>query len=181
MRLGAQSPSFATIVATGHNSALPHAVPKTTVITQEKPVMIDMGLILDGYCSDMTRTFMLGDPDEKFLAIHRVVRRAQLAAMAEIRAGVVAAKVDKIARDSIAKAGYGQAFGHSLGHGVGLAVHEEPRLSSRNNKKLQAGMVVTVEPGIYLPEWGGVRLENMVVVREDGCELLNQNSTWMDL
>jgi Xaa-Pro aminopeptidase len=180
-RMGAQSPSFATIIATGRNSALPHAVPGTAVIARDQPVMIDMGLILDGYCSDMTRTFMLSDPDKKFLTIHRGVRRAQLAAMAEIRAGAVAAKVDKIARDIIADAGYGPAFGHSLGHGVGLAVHEEPRLSSRNNKKLQAGMVVTVEPGIYLPGWGGVRLENMVVVREDGCELLNQNSTWMDL
>jgi Xaa-Pro aminopeptidase len=101
--------------------------------------------------------------------------------MATIRAGVVAAKVDKVARDIIAAAGYGQAFGHSLGHGVGLAVHEEPRLSVRNRKQLQAGMVVTVEPGIYIPEWGGVRLENMVVVREDGCELLNKNSTWLDI
>jgi len=109
------------------------------------------------------------------------VRRAQLAAMAGIRAGVVAAQVDKIARDIIAAAGYGPAFGHSLGHGVGLAVHEEPRLSSRNGQKLRAGMVVTVEPGIYLPGWGGVRLENMVVVREGGCEQLNKNSTWLDL
>jgi Xaa-Pro aminopeptidase len=180
-RMGALSPSFDTIVATGSNSALPHAVPGTAAIKKDQPLMIDMGLILDGYCSDMTRTFMLGEPDKKFLTIHRLVRRAQLAAMASIRAGVVAAKVDKIARDIIADAGYGPAFGHSLGHGVGLAVHEDPRLSSRNGKKLQAGMVVTVEPGIYLPEWGGMRLENMVVVREDGCELLNQNSTWMDL
>jgi Xaa-Pro aminopeptidase len=101
--------------------------------------------------------------------------------MAGIRAGVVAAQVDKIARDIIAAAGYGPAFGHSLGHGVGLAVHEEPRLSSRNGQKLRAGMVVTVEPGIYLPGWGGVRLENMVVVREGGCEQLNKNSTWLDL
>jgi Xaa-Pro aminopeptidase len=180
-RMGAQSPSFDTIVATGSNSALPHAVPGPAAIEDGQPVMIDMGLILDGYCSDMTRTFVLGGPDDRFFAIHRLVRRAQLAAIATIRAGVTAAMVDTAARDIIAAAGYGQAFGHSLGHGVGLAVHEEPRLSSRNKKKLQAGMVVTVEPGIYLPGWGGVRLENMVVVRPDGCELLNKNSTWLDL
>lgn len=180
-RMGAQSPSFDTIVATGGNSALPHAVPGMKAIETGQPVMIDMGLILDGYCSDMTRTFVIGEPDERFQAIHRLVRRAQRAAIAAIRAGVAAAKVDAKARDIIAAAGYGQAFGHSLGHGVGLAVHEEPRLSSRNGKKLQTGMVVTVEPGIYIPEWGGVRLENMVVVREDGCELFNKNSTWLDL
>lgn len=180
-RMGAQSPSFDTIVATGSNSALPHAVPGPAAIEGGQPVMIDMGLILDGYCSDMTRTFVLGEPDDRYLAIHRLVRRAQLAAIATIRAGVTAAMVDTVARDIIAAAGYGQAFGHSLGHGVGLAVHEEPRLSSRNKKKLQAGMVVTVEPGIYIPGWGGVRLENMVVVRAAGCELLNKNSTWLDL
>jgi Xaa-Pro aminopeptidase len=179
--LGAQSPSFSTIVATGPNSALPHAVPGLKVIEANQPVMIDMGLILNGYCSDMTRTFVVGEPDSHYLAIHRLVRRAQLAAIAEIREGVEAAHVDKIARDIIADAGYGPAFGHSLGHGVGIAVHEEPRLSSRNGKKLRAGMVVTVEPGIYIPGWGGVRLENMVVVRADGCELLNKNSTWLDL
>lgn len=180
-RMGAESPSFSTIVATGSNSALPHAVPGPVVIERGQPLMIDMGLVLDGYCSDMTRTFVLGEPDDRFLAIHRLVRRAQLAAMAAIRQGVVAAAVDKIARDIIAAAGYGEAFGHSLGHGVGLAVHEEPRLSARNRKQLKAGMVVTVEPGIYIPGWGGVRLENMVVVREDGCELLNKNLTGLDL
>jgi Xaa-Pro aminopeptidase len=180
-RMGAESPSFSTIVATGSNSALPHAVPGPVTIERDQPVMIDMGLVLDGYCSDMTRTFVLGEPDDRYLAIHQLVRRAQLAAIAAIRAGVAAARVDEIARDIIAAAGYGQAFGHSLGHGVGMAVHEEPRLSFRNKKKLQAGMVVTVEPGIYIPGWGGVRLENMVVVRADGCELLNKNSTWLDL
>lgn len=180
-RMGAESPSFNTIVATGSNSALPHALPGPVAIDGDRPLMIDMGLVLDGYCSDMTRTFVLGVPDDRFLAIQRLVRRAQLAALAAIRAGVVAASVDKIARDIIASAGYGEAFGHSLGHGVGLAVHEEPRLSARNRKQLKAGMVVTVEPAIYIPDWGGVRLENMVVVREDGCELLNKNSTGLDL
>ena len=140
-----------------------------------------MGLILDGYCSDMTRTFVPGIADKKFLKIHRLVRKAQLAATKKIRAGISAAAIDKVARQTITDGGYGKYFGHALGHGVGIAVHEEPRLSSHNRKHLQAGMIVTVEPGIYLPDWGGVRLENMVVVREDGCEVLNQDTTWLDI
>ncbi len=180
-RKGAESPSFETITATGKRSALPHAVPGDVQIEKNQPLMIDMGLILDGYCSDMTRTFVPGKADKKFMKIHRLVRKAQLAATREIRAGISAAAVDKVARTVIAEAGYGEYFGHALGHGVGLAVHEEPRLSSRNRKHLKAGMIVTVEPGIYLPDWGGVRLENMVVVREDGCEVLNQDTTWLDI
>ena len=121
------------------------------------------------------------DHTKKYLKIHRLVRKAQKAGIQEIRAGVSAAAVDKAARDIIADAGYGKYFGHALGHGVGLAVHEEPRLGARNRKHLKAGMVITVEPGIYLPGWGGVRLENMVVVREDGCDVLNQDTTWLDI
>jgi Xaa-Pro aminopeptidase len=182
MRLkGAEGPSFSTIVASGINSALPHAVPGDSPIKQDGPLTIDMGLILDGYCSDMTRNLVPGNPDERYLKLHRLVRKAQLAGMAAIRAGVKCCDADRAARTVIAEAGYGTYFGHSLGHGVGLAVHEEPRLSSRSNKKLKAGMIVTVEPGIYIPDWGGVRLENMVVVREDGCENLNQDTTCLDL
>jgi len=140
-----------------------------------------MGLILDGYCSDMTRTFNIGKISKKYLEIHRLVRKAQLAGIKKIRSGVSAAAVDKAARKVINDAGYGKHFGHALGHGVGLAVHENPRLSSQNRKRLKAGMIVTVEPGIYLPDWGGVRLENMVVVREDGCEILNNDTTWLDI
>lgn len=180
-RKGAESPSFETIVATGTRSALPHAVPGPVAIRKNQPLMIDMGLILDGYCSDMTRSFVPGTADKQYLKIHRLVRKAQLAATNTIRAGVSAATVDKVARSVIADAGYGDFFGHALGHGVGIAVHEEPRLSSRNRKHLKAGMIVTVEPGIYLPEWGGVRLENMVVVRENGCEVLNRDTTWLDI
>jgi len=179
-RKGAEAPSFDSIVATGARSALPHAVPGDVPILKDQSLMIDMGLILDGYCSDMTRTFVAGKADEKYLKIHRIVRQAQVAATAAIRDGIAASAVDKIARDIIKDAGYDKYFGHALGHGVGLAVHENPRLSSRNRKHLKAGMIVTVEPGIYLPDWGGVRLENMVVVREDGCELLNKNTTWLD-
>ena len=180
-RKGAEGPSFDSIVATGKRSALPHAVPGPVPIEKHQPLMIDMGLILDGYCSDMTRTFVPGTADEHYLKIHRLVRKAQLAAIGAIRAGISAAAVDRAARTIIADAGYGDFFGHALGHGVGLAVHEEPRLSSRNRKHLKAGMIVTIEPGIYLPEWGGVRLENMAVVREDGCDVLNKDTTWLDM
>jgi len=180
-RKGAEGASFNTIVASGKNSALPHAVPGDHPIRKDKPLTIDMGLILNNYCSDMTRNFIPGKASKKYLKLHRLVRKAQLAGIAAIRAGVKACDVDKAARSIIADAGYGKYFGHSLGHGVGLAVHEEPRLSSRNSKKLKAGMIVTVEPGIYIPGWGGIRLENMVVVRKDGCENLNSNMTWLDI
>jgi Xaa-Pro aminopeptidase len=180
-RHGAEGPSFATIVASGENGALPHAVPGRIPLQRDGSLTIDMGLVLDGYCSDMTRNFVPGTASDRYLELHRLVRRAQLAGMAAIRAGVRACDVDRAARSIIAKAGCGQYFGHSLGHGVGLAVHEEPRVSSRNRKKLRAGMVVTVEPGIYIPGWGGIRLENMVVVREDGCENLNSDTTWLDI
>jgi Xaa-Pro aminopeptidase len=179
--MGAEGPSFATIVAFGTNAAKPHAVPGTRLLAKGETVLIDMGLVLDGYCSDMTRTVVVGTPDPLFRERLRIVRRAQLAAIQVIRAGISGREVDLAARQVIRDAGYGAYFGHALGHGVGLEVHEEPRLSARSRKKLRAGMVVTVEPGIYLPEWGGIRLENMVVVREKGCEVLNRDTTFLDL
>jgi len=182
MRLrGASGPSFESIIASGDNSALPHAVPTGRKIAADRPLTIDMGLVLSGYCSDMTRTFVPGQIEKKYRKIHRIVRKAQLAGMAAIRAGASGKEVDRAARDVIAEAGYGEYFGHSLGHGVGLAVHEAPRLSTRSPDTLKAGMVVTVEPGIYIPGWGGIRLENMVLVLEDGCENLNSDTTWLDL
>ena len=180
-RKGAESVSFNSIVASGKNSALPHAVPGKNRIKQNKALTIDMGLILKSYCSDMTRTFVPGKASKKYISLHRLVRKAQLAGMAAVRAGISGREVDKKARRIIADAGYGSCFGHGLGHGVGLAVHEAPRLSPLSNQKLRAGMIVTVEPGIYLPGWGGIRLENMVVVREDGCENLNRDTSWLDL
>ncbi|MDH3346892.1 MAG: aminopeptidase P family protein [Desulfobulbaceae bacterium] len=180
-KLGAQRPSFDTIVAFGDNSAKPHAMPTERRLQDGEIVLIDMGLIKDGYCSDMTRTFFMGQPDELYLQRHRVVRKAQLAGIATIRAGAVCRDVDTAARKVIAEAGYKEAFAHSLGHGVGLAVHEEPRLSNRSRKKLRSGMVVTVEPGVYFQGWGGIRLENMVIVRDDGCELVNTDTTHLDL
>ncbi len=179
--LGAEGASFDTIVAFGTNAAKPHAVPTDRVLKSGDIVLIDMGLALQGYCSDMTRTFVAGKPDKTYLQRLRVVRRAQQAGIAAIRAGAVCRDVDRAAREVIADAGYGDFFGHGLGHGVGLAVHEDPRLGPRSRQKLRNGMIVTIEPGIYLPEWGGIRLENMAVVRRDGCEVLNQDTTGLDL
>lgn len=180
-RAGAESPSFDTIVASAENSAMPHAAPTTEKIKTGQSITIDMGLVLSGYCSDMTRNFVVGEPDRKYLKIHRLVRKAQIAGMKAVRAGATAADVDRAARKIISDGGYGKNFGHSLGHGVGLAVHEEPRVSSKSRRKLKAGMIITIEPGIYIPGWGGVRLENMGVVREDGFENLNSDTTWLDI
>ncbi|RUM37488.1 MAG: aminopeptidase P family protein [Desulfobulbus sp.] len=179
--LGAEGPSFDSIVAFGTNSAKPHAVPTDRVLASGDIVLIDMGLVLEGYCSDMTRTFVAGKPGKTYLERLRLVRKAQLAAIEAIRAGAVCRDVDKAARSILDNGGYGRFFGHGLGHGVGLVVHEEPGLGPRSRKKLRAGMIVTVEPGIYLPEWGGIRLENMAVVRETGCEVLNEDCTGLDL
>ncbi|MGE4559243.1 MAG: M24 family metallopeptidase [Desulfobulbus sp.] len=179
--MGAEGPSFETIVAFGTNAARPHAVPTDRVLRAGELVLIDMGLVLDGYCSDMTRTFVAGKPDRTFIDRHRVVRRAMLAGISAIRAGVTGVAVDRAARQVLIDAGYGEAFGHGLGHGVGIAVHEDPRLSPRGSKQLRAGMVVTVEPGLYLADWGGIRLENMVIVTEEGAEVINRDTTGLDL
>ena len=181
MEMGAEEPAFPTIVAAGPNGASPHAVPMDREIRKSEPVIIDMGLKLDGYCSDMTRTVVLGRPDSRTRDIIRLVRKAQKAAIKAIRAGLTAREADRAARTIIADAGYGGNFGHGLGHGVGLAVHEPPSLNKRRRNKLQPGMVVTVEPGIYLPGWGGVRLENMVAVEKGGCFLFNSDTTFLDI
>lgn len=180
-QLGAERPSFDTIVAGGPHGAMPHAVPSHRPLATGEPIIIDMGLILNGYCSDMTRTIVLGTPDAETVARFRLVRRAQLAGLAALRPGATGREVDTAARAVIQEAGHGAHFGHALGHGVGLAVHEAPSLSSRNRKQLRPGMVVTVEPGLYLPDWGGIRLENMAVVTTAGHELLNQDTTFLDL
>ncbi|MEN8231544.1 MAG: Xaa-Pro peptidase family protein [Thermodesulfobacteriota bacterium] len=181
MRKGAEEPAFPTIVATGPNAAVPHAVPSERAIKEGETVIIDMGLKLNGYCSDMTRTVVLGKSDKRTKEAIRLVRKAQRAALKTIKAGILAREADRAARKIIIDAGFGKCFGHGLGHGVGLAVHEPPSLNRMRRNKLQAGMVVTVEPGIYLPGWGGVRLENMVVVEEEGCTVLNQDKTFLDL
>jgi Xaa-Pro aminopeptidase len=181
MLKGVEEPAFPTIVAAGPNAAVPHAVPTDRAIKENETVILDMGLKLNGYCSDMTRTVVLGKPDKRIKEIIRLVRKAQCAALKIIKAGMLAREVDRAARKIITDAGFGKNFGHGLGHGVGLAVHEPPSLIRMRRNKLKAGMVVTVEPGIYLPGWGGVRLENMVVVEEGGCRALNQDTTFLDI
>jgi Xaa-Pro aminopeptidase len=166
-------PSFPAIVAAGPNGALPHAEPGEREIGRGELVVFDMGAQLDGYCSDGTRTYATGEPGEAARAVYDTVLRAQLASLEAVRAGVKGDDVDKVAREIIAAAGHGDRFGHGLGHGVGLEVHEGPRLSARSDDVLAPGEVVTVEPGIYLPGELGVRIEDLVVVTEDGCRNLS--------
>jgi Xaa-Pro aminopeptidase len=166
-------PSFPAIVAAGPNGALPHAEPAEREIGRGELVVFDMGAMLDGYCSDGTRTFATGDPGEEGRAVYEVVRRSQQAALEAIEAGAVGEAVDAAARKVIDDTGYGERFGHALGHGVGLEVHEGPRLAQRSDDVLAPGEVVTVEPGIYLPGKLGVRIEDLVVVAEDGLRNLS--------
>ncbi|MFP3868755.1 MAG: aminopeptidase P family protein [Desulfobacteraceae bacterium] len=172
---GAEALSFPTIVASGPNSSRPHHHPGDRPIQAGEPIIIDLGARWRGYCADMTRTFVLGEPDEKFKEIYSLVRAAQKTAEEGIRAGMMSDEADALARQVISAPGYGDYFGHSLGHGVGLAVHERPSLSPVKERAtiLKTGMVTTVEPGIYLPGWGGVRLEDMIRIEEDGAAVLN--------
>ncbi|MEW6672495.1 MAG: aminopeptidase P family protein [Thermodesulfobacteriota bacterium] len=173
---GADKLSFPVIVAAGPNSALPHAIPGDRPLKPGEPILFDWGIRLQGYCSDISRTLIMGKPDRTFQEVFQAVREAQEMAIAAIKPGADARAVDAIARSHIEKMGFKDRFGHGLGHGVGLAIHEQPRLSPLSDKKLEAGMVCTVEPGIYLPDWGGVRLENMVAVTADGAEILNETA-----
>jgi Xaa-Pro aminopeptidase len=166
-------PSFPAIVAAGPNGALPHAEPGEREIGRGELVVFDMGAAIDGYCSDGTRTFATGDPGEEAIAVYEVVREAQQASLDAIKAGVKGEDVDKVAREVIDAAGHGDRFGHGLGHGVGLELHEAPRLSLRSDDVLAPGEVVTVEPGIYLPGNLGVRIEDLVIVTEDGLRNLS--------
>jgi Xaa-Pro aminopeptidase len=170
---GAEALSFPVIVASGPNSAMPHAVPGDRKIKMGEPLLFDWGARLHGYCSDVSRTLCLGEPDARFEKVYQTVRDAQCKAIEAIRAGVHSLEIDRVARAHIDQAGFKDRFGHGLGHGVGLAVHEPPRISPLKDTILEEGMLFTVEPGVYLPAWGGVRLENMVVVRHDGAEVLN--------
>lgn len=171
--MGADGLSFDTIVASGKNSSMPHAVPTEKVIADGDFVTLDFGCIYKGYCSDMTRTVYMGDEiTEKQLEIYTVVLNAQKEALKAIKPGMVCSDIDKVARDYIAAAGYGEYFGHGLGHGVGLYIHEEPRFSRSCDVVLEPGMVLSVEPGIYLPGEFGVRIEDLIVVTDDGYENL---------
>jgi len=178
LQAGGDDVSFEPIVAFGENSARAHAVPTERRLAQGDIVLIDAGAQVDGYCSDMTRTVVFGELTNKFIEIYQTVRRAQQAAMAAIIPGAQAAEVDAQAREVIDSSPYEGSFGHSLGHGVGLEVHEDPRLGKNSKDVLKAGQVVTAEPGIYLPGWGGVRLEELVLVTQQGAEPLTQASYW---
>lgn len=169
---GAEGVSFESIVASGHRSALPHGKASDKEIKKGELVVVDMGVLFKGYCSDATRTFAIGGSTALQKKIYRIVKEAQLLAIERIRDGVKAAYVDAAARGHIRKAGYGRFFGHGTGHGLGLAVHEGPGIGPGSKDVLSAGMVVTVEPGIYIPGWGGVRIEDMALVKKDGCELI---------
>jgi Xaa-Pro aminopeptidase len=173
--LGSEKPSFDTIVLFGARSALPHGVPSNVQLRRGDWVLIDFGCTVEGYCSDMTRTMVAGKASRRQRAFYEIVREAQTRARESIRAGKKAGEIDGIARNMIAAAGYGKAFGHATGHGVGLRIHEFPRLRKKDKTILKIGMVVTVEPGIYVSKFGGVRIEDMVAVTDTGCEVLSRS------
>lgn len=170
--LGATGAAFESIVASGPRSAMPHGVASERILGKNEFVKMDFGCVYKGYCSDMTRTVVLGKADAKQKEVYSIVLEAQEAALAEIKAGITGREGDALARDVIVANGYGDNFGHGLGHGVGLAIHESPRLSLLSDTLLAVNNIVTVEPGIYLPDWGGVRIEDMVVVEDGGIRNL---------
>ncbi len=167
IRSGADSLAFDNIVSFGENSANPHHHPSDKKLEKNELILIDFGAKANGYCSDMTRTFTLGSPSDELKAIHGIVLEAQSYALKHLKAGMTGMEADSLAREYIRANGYGKEFGHSLGHGVGIEIHESPNLSEKSEIVLSPGMVVTVEPGIYINGLGGVRIEDLVVVRED--------------
>jgi Xaa-Pro aminopeptidase len=172
-RMGAEAASFPPIVAAGDHGALPHASPRDVAIPSGTLCVVDWGAQLDGYASDCTRTYATGEIDPRDAEVYALVQRAQEAALAAVRAGPTGREVDAVARAIIDAAGHAEHFGHGLGHGVGLDVHEGPRLSKRGDTALAAGMVVTIEPGVYVPGAVGVRIEDLVIVTDDGAEVVS--------
>ena len=171
-RLGAEDLSFETILLTGAHTSMPHGVPDERVIQKGDFVLMDFGATVDGYHSDMTRTVCMGEPSEEMRQVYEIVRKAQDTARSAARAGITGRQLDSAARDVIAAAGYGDAFGHSLGHGVGLEIHEFPVAAQSRETPMEAGNVVTIEPGIYLPGRFGVRIEDFVEITETGCRTI---------
>jgi Xaa-Pro aminopeptidase len=172
LEAGATHASFDTIVAAGAHGALPHAQPRDVAIARGDVVVIDWGARVDGYCSDCTRTVVVGEASERVREVYEIVLKAQLAGLEAVHAGQSGRAADAAARGVIESAGHAEHFGHGLGHGVGLDIHESPRLSARSDDELRAGNVVTVEPGIYLPGEFGIRIEDLVTVTPDGCQVL---------
>lgn len=172
---GATDLSFESIVASGVRSSLPHGVFTDKVINNGEFLTLDFGCVYNGYCSDMTRTVFVGKADDKQKKIYNIVLEAEKMALEQYKPGMLGKEIDKVARDIISAEGYGANFGHGLGHGVGLVVHEDPRVSPLGEIKLQAGMVVTDEPGIYISEYGGVRIEDLVLITEDGYRVLSKS------
>ena len=167
---GAEALSFDTIALTGSNTSLPHGVPGDTRVTSGDFVLMDFGAVVDGYHSDMTRTFCVGQPSDKMREVYDIVLKAQLAGLDKVRAGITGRELDAVARDIITAEGYGECFGHSLGHGVGVEIHEEPYASPSSDTALPENSIITVEPGIYIEGEFGVRIEDFAVVKADGCE-----------
>lgn len=174
-RLGASGLSFETIVASGARSAMPHGVASEKRIASGDLIVMDYGCIYEGYCSDMTRTIAVGDPGETLRDLYELVRCTQAACLEAIHAGVIGKDIHQIAVDRFTEAGFGEYFGHGLGHSVGLEIHEEPRFSGAEKGEIDAGVCITVEPGLYLPGRGGVRIEDMIIVTESGYDNLTQS------
>lgn len=172
-RGGAEAIPFPFIVASGKRGALPHGLASNKRIRKGEMVTIDFGAVYRGYCSDETTTLAVGRPTEKQRRVYRAVKEAHDRAIGKVRPGVERRTIDAAARNVIEKAGLGKFFGHGTGHGVGLAIHEEPRIAPKQRGAIEAGMVFTIEPGVYIPGWGGVRIEDMVWVTKDGCELMS--------
>lgn len=172
---GAEDKSFDTIVASGYHSSMPHAVPTAKALEAGDFVTLDFGCRYHGYCSDMTRTVVLGKASDRQKDLYRIVLEAQQAALEGLRPGITGAQGDRLARRVIEEAGYGDCFGHSLGHSVGLEIHEKPSLSPKDDTILEPGMMETVEPGIYVAGFGGVRIEDLVVLTEKGCRNLTHS------
>ncbi len=172
---GADGLAFSTIAASGPNSALPHHTTSDRKLKENDLMLLDFGAKAFDYCADMTRVFVIGEASKKQKEIYQVVLSAQENALKNIRSGMSSQEADKLARKVIEEAGFGNNFRHGLGHGLGLQIHESPRLGPDDDQKLKAGMVVTCEPGIYLPGWGGVRIEDLVVIEEEGCRNLTHS------
>jgi Xaa-Pro aminopeptidase len=181
-RRGASGSSFSPIVLFGPRSSLPHGNPGETQLREGAMVLLDVGCRLNGYCSDLTRTYAFGNiPESWFEEAYALVLTAQQLALESVRPGITARELDAVARGIIRDAGHGDHFGHGLGHGVGIEVHESPRVASESDVVLREGMVITIEPGVYIPGRGGIRIEDLVVVTNDGCEVLTRTSKELEV